>query len=97
MQTIKTSKEIIDEVANNLKPLKGSINWKVNRWDGKGSIMRNGYFASNKELNQSESELVGNTEKIVKSKLALDDLIALDELLELDLARTIDAKLLEKR
>ena len=64
--------------------------WKIERWDGKGSIIRNGNLRLS---NRSKPPRLKKAEKIIKNTFVLADLIQLDNEFNLTIMKQVQRKL----
>ena len=79
-----------NKVKSLLKKVKGRKYWKVERWDGKGSIIRNGNLILG---NSFKPPSLKKAEKIIKNTFALSDLIQLDNEFNLAVMKQVERKL----
>ena len=78
------------KVKSLLKKVKGRKYWKVELWDGKGSIIRNGNLRLS---NRSKPPRLKKAEKIIKNTFVLADLIQLDNEFNLTVMKQVQRKL----
>ena len=79
-----------NKVKSLLEKVKGRKYWKVELWDGKGSIIRNGNLRLS---NRAKPPRIKKAEKIIKNSFALADLIQLDNEFNLTIMKQVERKL----
>ena len=78
------------KVKSLLEKVKGRKYWKIEHWDGKGTIIRNGNLRLS---NRSKPPRLKKAEKIIKNTFVLADLIQLDNEFNLTIMKQVQRKL----